>query len=52
MNKIQFKAIFDENISLAKSAGVEYDKNLSQNYKAVMPNGLNWLFLRLHIPQA
>ena len=46
MNKIQFKAIFDENISLAKSVSVEYDKNLSQKQIAVMPNGLNWLFLR------
>lgn len=35
-----------EFISLAKVAGVKYDERLSQNYKAVTPNGLNWLFLR------
>ncbi|UXZ05544.1 hypothetical protein [Moraxella nasicaprae] len=52
MNKIQFKAIFDENISLDKSVNVEYDKNLSQNLLAVTPNGLNWLFLRPNTAQS
>lgn len=37
MNKIQFKVIFDENISLAKSVSVEYDDRTTKNI-AVKPN--------------
>lgn len=45
MNKTNHKTIFDKNKSLAKKISKRYDGVLSQKYLAVMPNGLNWLFL-------
>lgn len=52
MKEISLKQEFIKNISLAKNAGVKYDEPLSQNYKAVTPNGLNWLFLRPNTAKA
>ncbi|WP_143821549.1 hypothetical protein [Moraxella cuniculi] len=46
MKNIHFKQILNEIISLAKTAGVKYDGNISQKCKAVVPNCPNWLFLR------
>lgn len=52
MKEISLKQELIKNISLAKNAGVKYDEPLSQNAKAVTPNGLNWLFLRPNTAKA
>lgn len=46
MNEIQCKSKLSEIISLATPAKSTHNGVLSQKLKAVMPNGLNWLFLR------
>ena len=51
LNLTQLQEILSEIISLAKHAGVQDNSVLSQNTLAVMPNGLNWLFLRPNTAQ-
>ena len=52
LNLIHLQSQMREKLSFAKTTILNNNGVLSQNAKAVTPNGLNWLFLRLNVAQS